>query len=64
MIYFDFSYVDHTTSLANYIGKIVEKHEKLLKIPSTDESSVVRLGNVLEAYKKCYVLIDEYDDPI
>ena len=64
VIYFDFSNVNQALSLANYIGRIVKKHEKILKIRSTDEYSVIRLGDVIEAYGDCYVLIDEYDYPI
>ena len=64
VIYFDFSNANRTISLAYYIGDIVKEHEKFLKIPSTDKSSIRRLANVLEAYGNCYVLIDEYDYPI
>ena len=64
VIHFDFSSVDHTTSLADYIGEIAKKHEKFLNIESTNKSSIRRLANVLEEYGNCYVLIDEYDYPI
>ena len=64
VIKFDFSNVNHLTSMEDYIGDIVEEHEKFLKIQSTDESSIMRLANVLEGYGNCYVLIDEYDKPI
>ena len=64
VIKFDFSNVNHLTSMEDYIGDIVEEHEKFLKIQSTDESSIRRLANVLEGYGNCYVLIDEYDHPL
>ena len=64
VIKFDFSNVNRVTSLADYIGEIVEEHEKFLNIESTNESSIMRLANVLKAYGECYVLIDEYDYPI
>ena len=64
VIHLDFSNVNQTTSLTNYIGKIVKEHEEFLNIPSTDESSIMRLANVLKGYGECYVLIDEYDYPI
>ena len=61
---FDFSNCNQEISLELYIGNYLKEHEKKLQITSTELPVLLRLKNVLEGYGECYVLIDEYDNPI